>query len=200
MVCGGYPKTNACYKIEGGNWTQSTPMNDARFHFTAMVMSPYQDRLSDILICFSYLLFKYSIVAFLNYVLRRRFTKYDLFYLNRTHQFFVFGDETAKSVEVLTKTGWITMAATLPEIIYVSCIVPIDDSTIMITAGNQGGESFSTKTIYYKPAVNSWVLGPELKFGRYGHGCGKISEDDQSPLFSIIVAGGENGYLLIQNI
>jgi hypothetical protein len=119
---------------------------------------------------------------------------------HRTHQVFVLGSDTPLSVEVLTKTGWITMAATLPEPFHVACMVPIDDSTVMLIGGNQGSESFSPKTIYYKPAVNSWQLGPQLTFGRFGHGCGKISEDDQSPLFSIIVAGGEHRYWIILKI
>ena len=73
-------------------------------------------------------------------------------------------------------------------------MVSIDETTVMIIGGNLGTDTYSQKTFYYKPTDNSWTAGPEMTGGgRYAHGCGRIREDDQSPRFSIIVAGGQNG-------
>ena len=72
-------------------------------------------------------------------------------------------------------------------------MVAIDEATVMIIAGNIGTETYSKKTFLFKPTENSWIAGPELTVERWGHGCGRILEDAESPRFSIIVAGGHNG-------
>ena len=70
------------------------------------------------------------------------------------------------------------------------CMVQLNSTTVMVIGGTQGRESQSPKTYFFNMESKVWSEGPQLHYGRSGHGCATIRRDNQSDLFSVIVAGG----------
>jgi N-acetylneuraminic acid mutarotase len=100
-----------------------------------------------------------------------------------------------KSVEILTEEGWESNIPSLPVTISYHCMVTINSTTVMVIGGKQNGQ-YSGKTFYLTFGEKSWTEGPELKFNRVWHSCGKIRRNKDSQEMSIIVAGGWDGSYL----
>jgi N-acetylneuraminic acid mutarotase len=93
------------------------------------------------------------------------------------------------SVEILTENGWESNTPSLPVTIEVHCTVTVNSTTVMVIGGEQDGLT-SGKTFYFTLGDESWIEGPELKYKRYRHTCGKVRRDKESQDMSIVVAGG----------
>jgi hypothetical protein len=115
-------------------------------------------------------------------------------YQNVSHKLFVVGGGNPPLIaaEVLTATGWEVIGSPLPKQFFVSCLVSINETTIMLIGGTIENITYSKDTYIFNALTNIWVKGPSMELGRRGAGCGKISENGQSNRQIIIVAGGEN--------
>jgi hypothetical protein len=122
-------------------------------------------------------------------------------YSSKPQKLFVTGGSNQSSVEglntaeVLTEQGWETLPQKLPVTIYRHCQVHVNSTTVMVIGGLQNG-SKSAKTFYFNTENDAWTEGPQLKNARDSHSCGRIRKDSNSPDFSIIVAGGNDGHTL----
>ncbi len=96
------------------------------------------------------------------------------------------------SAEMLTEEGWESNIPSLPVTIAHHCIVTVNSTTVMLIGGYYNRQ-YSVKTFYFTLGEDSWTEGPELKYKRGGHSCGKIRRDIESQEMSIIVAGGYDG-------
>jgi N-acetylneuraminic acid mutarotase len=94
------------------------------------------------------------------------------------------------SVEILTEDGWQSTTPSLPVTIAGHCMVTVNSTTVMVIGGLQNSTEISGKTFYYTFGEESWSEGPELKYKREFHSCGRIRRDKDSQEMSIIVAGG----------
>ncbi len=97
--------------------------------------------------------------------------------------------DAINSVEMLTEDGWDSQIPSLPVTVYNHCMVAVNSTTVMVIGGIQNNE-FSEKTFYFTFGEESWYEGPELKYKRHRHCCGKIKRDKNSDEMVIIVAGG----------
>ena len=97
-----------------------------------------------------------------------------------------------KSAEMLTEQGWDSKIPSLPVTIAVHCVVPVNSTTVMVIGGLQNAR-LSGKTFYFTIGEESWTEGPELKFKRMCHACGRVRRNSRSQGMSIIVVGGRNG-------
>jgi hypothetical protein len=98
-------------------------------------------------------------------------------------------DSYLNSVEMLTEEGWDSNIPSLPVTIFAHCMITVNSTTVMVIGGAQNGQR-SGKTFYFTFGEESWTEGPELKYKRYYHSCGKIRRNKESQEMSIIVAGG----------
>jgi hypothetical protein len=97
------------------------------------------------------------------------------------------------SAEMLTEEGWKSNIPSLPVTIFYHCMVTVNSTTVMAIGGNQNWDQYSRKTFYFTIGAESWTEGPELKYERFGHSCGRIQRNkDSQEMMSIIVAGGYN--------
>jgi hypothetical protein len=95
------------------------------------------------------------------------------------------------STEVLTVEGWQSIIPSLPFRISSHCIVTVNSTTVMVIGDDQDGPS--GKTFLFTLGEESWIEGPEMKYKRVGHNCGRIRRDKESQEMSIIVTGGKYG-------
>ena len=104
---------------------------------------------------------------------------------------FVLGGNSLNTAEMATEHGWETVLPNVPvNTIDFHCMVQLNSTTVMVIGGSQGRESQSPKTYFFNMESKVWSEGPQLHYGRSGHGCATIRRDNQSDLFSVIVAGG----------
>ena len=96
------------------------------------------------------------------------------------------------TAEISTEHGWETVLPNLPvgQIVF-HCIVQLNSTTVMVIGGEQDRQWHSPKTYFLDIKKRVWSNGPQLNYGRTGHGCARIRRDDQSDGFTIIVAGGD---------
>jgi hypothetical protein len=97
------------------------------------------------------------------------------------------------SAEIMTEEGWESNIPSLPVTIGGHCMVTVNSTTVMVIGGRQNGQ-ISGKTFYFTFGEESWTEGPELKYKRGEHSCGKIRRNKESIKMSIIVAGGDDGF------
>jgi hypothetical protein len=95
-----------------------------------------------------------------------------------------------KSSEMLTEEGWESNLPSLPVTILSLCMITVNSTTVMVIGGHQNGQ-FSGKTFYFTFGEKRWTEGPEMKYKRYSHSCGRIRRNKESQEMSIIVAGGQ---------
>jgi hypothetical protein len=107
-----------------------------------------------------------------------------------------FDLDALNSAEMLTEEGWDSKIPSLPVTIYGHCMVTVNSTTVMVIGGYQNVQ-YSGKTFVFTSVKESWIEGPELKYKRSWHSCGKIRRNKESQEMSIIVAGGydEPSYL-----
>ncbi len=96
------------------------------------------------------------------------------------------------SAEILTEQGWESNIPSLPVTIADHCMVKVNSTTVIVIGGHQN-DQISGKTFYFTFGAESWTEGPELKYKRGYHSCGKIRRDKESQEMGIIVAGGNDG-------
>ncbi len=94
------------------------------------------------------------------------------------------------SAEMLTEEGWVSNIPSLSVNIRMHCMVTVNLTTVMVIGGDQN-EQDSGKTFYFTFGDESWTEGPELKYKRRDHSCGKIRRNKESQEMSIIVAAGQ---------
>jgi hypothetical protein len=104
------------------------------------------------------------------------------------------------SAEMLTEEGWESNIPSLPVTIDVHCMVTVNSTTVMVIGGYQNGQGSSEKTFYFIFGEESWTEGPELKYKRGWHSCGKIRRNKESQEMSIIVAGGLDGSSYLSSV
>jgi hypothetical protein len=95
------------------------------------------------------------------------------------------------NAEMLTEEGWESNIPSLPVTIYCHCMVTVNSTTVMVIGGYHNDQT-SEKTFYFTFGEESWTKGPELKYKRSWHSCGRIRRDNVSQEISIIVAGGSD--------
>ncbi len=101
--------------------------------------------------------------------------------------------------EMLTEEGWESNIPSLPFTIRAHCMVTVNSTTVMAIGGLQNSQ-YSGKTFYFTFGEESWTEGPELKYKRRYHSCGKIRRNKESQEMSIIVAGGWDGSSYLSSV
>jgi hypothetical protein len=99
-------------------------------------------------------------------------------------------DGSSLSVEMLTEEGWESNIPSFPVAIQDHCMITVNLTTVMAIGLWQNGDNYSGKTFYFTFGEENWTEGPELKYKRRAHSCGRIRRDKDSQEMSIIVAGG----------
>ena len=102
------------------------------------------------------------------------------------------GSAVLNSTEILTEEGWKNKIPLHLGAIRYHCMVTVNSTTVMVIGGYQNGQ-LSGKTFFYTFGEKSWIEGPDLKYKRQHHSCGKIKRDKDNQEMSIIVAGGWDG-------
>jgi hypothetical protein len=97
-----------------------------------------------------------------------------------------------KSAEMLTEQGWDSKIPSLPVTIAVHCVVAVNSTTVMVIGGYQNNR-VSGRTFYFTFGEETWTDGPELKYKRIEHSCGRVLRNKDSQEMSIIVASGDDG-------
>jgi hypothetical protein len=114
---------------------------------------------------------------------------------NPAHKFYVVGGPTGLTAEVFDGQSFSVVSPSLPFTFYVSCMVYLNASTVMLIAGQQGSDTYSVNTYLMNSNFNVWQKGPPINVGRFGHGCGRIIQGIASEKYSTIIAGGNTfGY------
>jgi hypothetical protein len=93
----------------------------------------------------------------------------------------------SNSAEILFEDGRESNIPSLPVGFAEHCMVAVNSTTVMLIGGFS---QVSGHTFYLTFGGKSWTEGPELKFKRYLHSCGRIRSGKESQQMSIIVAGG----------
>ena len=117
---------------------------------------------------------------------------------NPTHKFYVVSGSASVTGEVFDGNTFSVVAPPVPFKFYVSCMVYLNATTVMLIAGWQGATTYSPSTYVMNANFLVWQQGPTLNVGRYGHGCGRIVSGVAGEGYSTIIAGGYNAGLLNQ--
>ncbi len=72
------------------------------------------------------------------------------------------GGANPLTVEVFDGNTWSTVSPSVPVIFYVSCMVYINSTTVLLIAGTQGSVTFGTKTYYMNSKFSMWTEGPSI--------------------------------------
>ncbi len=103
------------------------------------------------------------------------------------------------SAEMLTEEGWESNIPSLPVAIAQHCMVAVNSTTVMVLGGFQNYQ-VSGRTFYFTPEKGSWSQGPNLKYMRRRHSCGRVRRDKESQAMSIIVAGGSDNSFYLSSV
>ena len=87
----------------------------------------------------------------------------------------------------------------LPEAAYLHAIISLNKSNSMLIGGNTKSVISSKKTYYYNHFSKTWVNGPELLTGRYGHTAGLIM-DHITQSTNIVVVGGSTNVGMLDSV
>ena len=114
-------------------------------------------------------------------------------YKNSSHLYYVLGG--THEAEVLTPTGWENIGPLLPFPFYKSCLMVINDTSILVLNGQlpSYGDNLSDKTFIFNSMYNRWVSGPQLLWPRSGAVCGLIRKSEANDTKVFIVVGGHRG-------
>jgi len=110
-------------------------------------------------------------------------------YQNDSHKMFVLGGSTPIA-EVLTDSGWETIGPETPSQFYLSCLVVINVTSILVIGGQTPTKEFSNETFIFNSLTNKWTTGPRLINGRIAFGCGYIKKTENINTKFFIAAGG----------
>ena len=117
---------------------------------------------------------------------------------NPIHKFYVVAGNTPFTGEAFDGNKFSEVGPSVPFKFYVSCMVYLNATTVMLIAGWQGDTTYSPSTYVMNAKILAWQQGPTINVGRLGHGCGRIVQGVASEKYSTIIAGGTNGGLLNQ--
>jgi hypothetical protein len=81
--------------------------------------------------------------------------------------------------------GWERIGSLVPETFYVTCIVSINETRIMLIVGA------AAKTFYFDGLTNLTSNGPNMIVARQGNGCGTIPVSRSSTTQTVILVGGQ---------
>jgi hypothetical protein len=117
-------------------------------------------------------------------------------YQNSSHLYYVIGNGSA---EVLTDSGWEVIGPPTPTQFYHSCLMVINETSILVFEGQVSGvRDYSPLTYIYNSVTNAWTSGPSLKRSRRAVGCGLIRKTEDSDEKIFIIAGGEGGGVSVE--
>ena len=117
---------------------------------------------------------------------------------NTTHKFYAVAGDAPLTGEVFDGNKFSEVAPPVPFRFFISCMVYLNATTVMLIAGWQGDTTYSPSTYVMNAKILAWQQGPTINVGRLGHGCGRIVQGVASEKYSTIIAGGTNGGLLNQ--
>jgi hypothetical protein len=66
------------------------------------------------------------------------------------------------TVEVFDGKLWSAISPSVPFTFYVSCMVYINSTTVLLIAGTQGSVKYGTKTFYMNSDTQMWIEGPPI--------------------------------------
>ena len=66
------------------------------------------------------------------------------------------------TVEVFDGNSWSAISPSVPVIFYVSCMVYINSTTVLLIAGTQGSVTYGTKTYFMNSDFQMWIEGPPI--------------------------------------
>ena len=81
------------------------------------------------------------------------------------------------TAEIFTEDGWKAIQPNMPIGVMDHCMVLINSTTAMLIGGKIDGGYYSKRTYFYNFDDNTWISGPDLKFGRYEHVCGMVKKN-----------------------
>jgi hypothetical protein len=100
------------------------------------------------------------------------------------------GGATTYSTELVELNGT-KSGRDMPLALRIHCLVSLDDETIILIGGTNGGiASMSSATFYYNTENRTWTDGPSMITGRGGHSCALFKSAKHGR--TVIVAGGMN--------
>ena len=91
--------------------------------------------------------------------------------------FICLGGGSISIPEVLTDSGWYPIGPPIPTMFYVSCMVALDDASILVSGGETSQGRYSAKTYIFTPGNGSWTDGITLNWSfNYGivYGSGRL--------------------------
>ena len=106
-------------------------------------------------------------------------------------QIYVIGGEENSTehhdtAEMLTKNG--SKLIRLNKKLSRHCVVPVNDTTLLIIGGINDKESFSRKSFLYNTSSNKFSTGPPLMKGRQLQSCSKLNTN------IFVIAGGRDSW------
>ena len=118
---------------------------------------------------------------------------------NTTHKFYVVGGDSSRTGEVFDGQTFQEAGPLLPYELYLSCLVYLNATTVMLIAGKRGfAPGGSSSTLLMNSKMSAWQQGPSINVARFAHGCGRIAQGAASDKYSTIIVAGKNGNLLKQ--
>jgi hypothetical protein len=81
----------------------------------------------------------------------------------------------------------------LPVEVSFHCLVPLNDTTVLLIGGYQQGGPRSKDTFFYNIDHQTWTEGPKLLSGRSDHSCALFKSPQHGHTDTVIVTGGLNG-------
>jgi hypothetical protein len=109
------------------------------------------------------------------------------------------GSAYLNSAEMVNGKEWESNIPSLAVTIAHHCMVTVNLTTVMVIDGYQNSK-YSGKTFFFTLGEERWTEGPELKYKRIYHRCGKIRRDKDSQEMSIIVSGGYDGSSYLSSV
>jgi len=110
---------------------------------------------------------------------------------NASHKMFVLG--TTNNAEVLTDSGWERVSIKTPKIFSMSCLMVLNETSIMVIRGMNDNQYQSNETYIFNSETKTWVAGPALMVKRAACGCGKVLASSTSSTQLVLAIGGYTG-------
>ena len=99
---------------------------------------------------------------------------------------------STNTIDVLTSSGWIQYAPSVPVTIYSHGQVTLDQSNIMLIGGIQNEINYQPNTYVHNFDTATWSQGPPLQTGRNGHRCCRMPVSSTNNTMGTICVGGIN--------
>jgi len=93
-------------------------------------------------------------------------------YKNSSHRLYVIG--YTQQAEVLTSSGWEYIGPVTPNMDFVSCILIVNETSILVTGISNQVENVTAHSFVFNSVTGTWTQGPSLNNKRIACGCGLI--------------------------